>query len=199
MLKLAVDIVLIPSDIMMDKVIEINKSLVTDYGSDIVLNKRDCLPHISLFMGVINPEDIKAIKAELAGAAEKFSSENLEVESLSVTANFNGRKTSAFTLKKAEGIQGFHEDVAGRMQKYFSREVSAEMFFSPDSVNESSIDWVSSFPEKSSFELYWPHITLGYGEARNVELPIRFSPSKLALCHLGNHCTCRKILTSIDL
>ena len=56
-----------------------------------------------------------------------------------------------------------------------------------------------NYPEKSSFENFFPHITIGYGEINNFSFPIIFSVSKLALCHLGNHCTCRKILASTNL
>jgi len=29
--------------------------------------------------------------------------------------------------------------------------------------------------------------------------PIDFNVAELALCHLGNHCTCRRVLTSVPL
>ncbi len=44
---------------------------------------------------------------------------------------------------------------------------------------------------------------IGIGEVENeicgIEFPIQFTASKLALCHLGNYCTCRKILSLHDL
>ena len=33
----------------------------------------------------------------------------------------------------------------------------------------------------------------------NFSFPSKFAVPKLALCHLGNHCTCRRILASAEL
>ena len=56
--KIAVDVVLLPSDEMTDRAIRANTELVEKFGSEIVLNKKNCLPHISLAMGCINERDV---------------------------------------------------------------------------------------------------------------------------------------------
>jgi len=43
-----------------------------------------------------------------------------------------------------------------------------------------------------------PHISVGYGEITGLPSPIEFRATQLALCHLGNHCTCRKVLASAE-
>lgn len=58
MTKIAIDIVLLPPEEIMNKAIEINQQLADD---GIKLNKKDCLPHISLCMGVISEEDLPEI------------------------------------------------------------------------------------------------------------------------------------------
>jgi hypothetical protein len=81
------------------------------------------------------------------------------------------------------------------------------MVLSPPMASESTLAWIKNYPEKSSFEKFFPHITIGYGEINDYSFgfpqggvpPIEFAVSKLALCHLGNHCTCRKILASAEL
>jgi hypothetical protein len=79
---------------------------------------------------------------------------------------------------------------------YFSYDVTAEMVLSPPVANETTLLWIKNYPEKSSFKRFNPHITLGYGHIDNVSYPREFTAPRLALCHLGNHCTCRKILAS---
>lgn len=32
-----------------------------------------------------------------------------------------------------------------------------------------------------------------------IDFPVRFEAAKAALCHLGSHCTCRKVLATFDL
>lgn len=43
-------------------------------------------------------------------------------------------------------------------------------------------------------EDFLPHITLGKGTLDAKAGETSFTASRLALCHLGNHCTCRKVL-----
>jgi hypothetical protein len=85
------------------------------------------------------------------------------------------------------------------MKPYFSYNVTAEMVLSPPIAGESTLLWIKNYPEKSAFENFFPHITIGYGQINNLSFAAEFTASKLALCHLGNHCTCRKILAAIQL
>jgi len=74
-----------------------------------------------------------------------------------------------------------------------------EMFYSPPPVNEIPLFWVKGFAKTSVRENYRPHITLGVGKPKQAIAPVQFTTSKLALCHLGNYCTCRDVLWSTSL
>jgi len=74
-----------------------------------------------------------------------------------------------------------------------SYDVTADMLLAPP-ISESTLRWITDFPEKSAFVNFFPHITIGYGEIGVFSFPGEFSVSKLALCRLGNHCTCCKAL-----
>jgi len=50
-------------------------------------------------------------------------------------------------------------------------------------INESTLLWISSFPEKSGFGNFSPHITIGYGEIDVFSFPEEFAVSDIALCH----------------
>jgi 2'-5' RNA ligase len=71
--------------------------------------------------------------------------------------------------------------------------------FAAEPVSESTLLWIKSYREKSSFANFRPHITIGYGRSANLSYPAQFHLAKLALCQLGNHCTCRKVLASVKL
>lgn len=60
------------------------------------------------------------------------------------------------------------------------------------------VNFVKNFNEEHAFDNYWPHITLSQGRAENIE-PFEFTASKIALCHLGAHGTCAKVLKSFNL
>jgi hypothetical protein len=76
--------------------------------------------------------------------------------------------------------------------------VTAEMVLNPPMPGESTLLWIKNYPQKSAFENFFPHITIGYGQLDDSPFTAEFTASKLALCHLGNHCTCRKVLSAAE-
>jgi len=195
----AVDVVLLPDEAMTDKAIEANKELVEKSGEKIVLNKQDCLPHISLAMGSIDEGDITSVGRVLKTIAEKTSLPELSVIGILTSTNSVGEKVSVFEVEKTKELQSLHEEVMGQLGPYLSYEVTRDMLYSSGEIRESTLLWIKNYRDKSSFANFFPHITIGYGRIENGPFPIRFGASQLALCHLGNHCTCRKILLSTGL
>ena len=199
MVRKAVDIVLLPTEAMMEKTIEANKELVMKFGRKIVLNKENCLPHISLAMGCVGERDISAVEKVLKPVAEKSSLPELRVVAVRTTTNSVGEKVSVFEVEKTKELQLLHERVMDELGAYLSYNVTRDMLYRSGEIGESTLLWIKNYREKSSFANFSPHITIGYGEIENLSFPIKFTASKLALCHLGNHCTCRKILVSIEI
>ena len=198
MVKIAVDIVLLLSEEMADTAIAANKELLERNAAKIVLDKENCLPHISLAMGCIDEKDIDEIDAILKTIAQENPLGQLNCMGIYTSTNKAGEKVSVFVIEKTEALQSLHEEIMHRLAPYFSYNVRAEMVLSLSETSESTLDWIKNYSEKSSFENFLPHITIGYGEINNFSFPTKFDVSKLALCHLGNHCTCRKILSSAN-
>jgi len=217
MARIAVDVVLLPSDEMTDYAIEVNRELLKTFDNKIILNYENCLPHISLAMGCINEKDIPDIKEILRDIAKKYSFSELRVVDIRAEIIPTGKKVSGFKIEKTKGLQLLHEEVMERLAPYFSYDVTAGMLFSPPEVEEATLFWIKNYPEKSGFGNFSPHITIGFGEPRPSEglgetnkvesgpaqrlcrIDAGFAASKLALCHLGNYCTCRKVLVSAEL
>jgi len=195
----AVDIVLLPTEAMMDRAIEVNAELVKKFGKKIVLNKENCLPHISLAMGCVDEKDIADVEKVLKRIAEQYPMGDLSVVGVRVGTNLAGEKVSVFEVEKTKSLQSLHEEVMENLAPYFSYDVTSDMIYAGSEVEESTLLWIKNYPEKSSFSNFSPHITIGYGEMNNFSFPIKFGVSRLALCHLGNHCTCREIILSIKL
>jgi len=213
MVEIAVDVVLLPSEEMADKAIEANKELLKQCPDKIVLDKESCLPHISLAMGCINERDIADIEKILQAIAKQSSLGQLSAIGIHTGTNSTGEQVSVLQIERTEALQSLHEEVMRRLAPYFNYDVTADMVLSPPMASESTLAWIKSYSVKSSFEKFFPHITIGYGEINNFSFPpqgvlrkeslglrtIEFAVPKLALCHLGNHCTCRKILASAEL
>ena len=198
MAKIAVDVVLLPSEEVMNQAIEANKGLLKQYADRIILDKEYCLPHISLAMGCMDERDITNIEKILQTIAEKYHPGQLNIIGINTGTNSLGEKVSAFEVKKTERLLSLHEEVMRRIAPYFSHDVTAEMVLSPPMAGESTLLWIKNYPEKSAFENFFPHITIGYGQLDDFPFTAEFTASKLALCHLGNHCTCRKVLAAAE-
>lgn len=198
MSKIAVDVVLLPSDEMMDKAILANAELVEKFGSEIVLNRKNCLPHVSLAMGCIEKLDISLIEKVLELVAKQVSLGKITISGIRTSINAQGETVSAFEIVKTKKIQSLHEKVMRNVTPYFSYDVTSDMVYDKEAA-DSTLLWIKNYPEKASYAHFLPHITIGYGQIQNGPFPIGFQASRLALCHLGNHCTCRKLLASTPL
>ncbi len=195
--KVAIDVVLLPDEIMMDKAIKANAELLEKISKKIVLNKEKCLPHISLAMGCIEEGHINAISKVLAAIADENPIAKLKVTGILTSVNARGEKVSVFEIERTEQLQLLHEKVMKKLTPYFSYDVTREMIYGDEEVAETTLLWIKNYPVKASYKNFSPHITIGYGEIQNYSFPIEFFASKLALCHLGNHCTCRQLLCSV--
>jgi len=199
MAKIAVDVVLLPPERIMDEAIEANRELLKHCPNKIVLDKERCLPHISLAMGCIEEANIAGIEKILQCIAANHSPGPLYAEAIQNGENAKNEKVSILQLRKTKQLQSLHEVVMRELRPYFSYNVSANSVLSPPAADEATLLWIRNYPEKSSFENFNPHITLGYGHIESFSFHPEFTAPKLALCHLGNHCTCRKILISTTL
>jgi len=189
MAKIAIDIALLPPEEIMDKAIEINRSFESD---PIRLNKKNCLPHISLFMGVVDEEELGRVSEIVERVASGFSALDLEISKL-------GNERCWFDIKKSSELQKLHERVMADLDPYLTKSATSTMFISSSEISESTFFWVNNFKDKLSFENYYPHITLGKTKIAKKVVDIKFQASKVAICHMGNNGTCRKVLYLVEL
>jgi len=200
MAKIAIDVVLLPSKEMMNKTIEINKELLKNNEIKIILDKEKCLPHISLCMGCIEEDKIPEIKKILDEISTEFSQLNLQATDLKADIIPNGKKVSGLHIKDQEELQKLHETIMKKLWKYLSYDAKISMLFNPPEVEEVTLYWIKNYAKKREDpSLFCPHMTVGFGETDRFQLPIEFTASKIALCQLGNYCTCRKVIISSDL
>ena len=199
MSRIAVDVVVLPDERMTDRAIEINVELVKKFGNEIVLNKDSCLPHISLAMGSIEEADIAPVGKVLEEIGKETSLSDLKVVGIRSSGNSKGQTVSVFEVEKTSQLQSLHEEVMNKLSPYLSTDVTEDMIYGDQPVAGSTLLWIKNYRKKAGFENFFPHITIGYGQIEGHVPSISFAPSELALCHLGNHCTCKKVLYSIKL
>lgn len=198
--RIAVDVVLLPDELMMARVIELNRRLVGDCSTELVLNRRDRLPHISLAMGGAARADIAAIRTVLERLAREIPVKLLQVTGIqSPDADARDGSASVLEIARTDELQALHECVMTDMEPFFRYNVTEAMIHDK-TVAPLTLEWIRNYRRGASFQCFSPHITIGYGiVASELSFPIPFEVTRLALCHLGNHCTCRSILVSVAL
>jgi 2'-5' RNA ligase len=197
--RIAVDVVLLPDQAMTRWTIQINRELVRQYGSEIVLSEKTCLPHISLAMGCPDERDIDSIRKLLQRLTNETPVRRLNATGILVSTNSRGEYTSLLEIERTDELQALHEAVMREVEPFFSHDVTPTMI-ADDTVAESTLEWIRDYPQKAAFARFSPHVTLGHGKAQTDALfPIPLTASQLALCHVGNHGTCRKVLASASL
>ena len=192
MTKIAIDIVLLPPEEIMDLAVAKSESLNDD---NVKLNKEKCLPHISLCMGVLKEEDFSKAKEIIEEVAKNFSPLNLEITGIDVQEGYSG-----FHIKKIDQLQKLHQEITNKIKSFLSYDATKDEIYPSQNLNEKKAQsWINGYLKKSSFENVYPHITLSTKEAKQKEINVPFTASRLAICHLGNYCTCRKILFETEL
>jgi hypothetical protein len=141
----------------------------------------------------------------LKDITEKFSPIALTISNIRTGTIPTGEKVSGFEIERTPDLQLLHETVMRKISQYFTYDVSLDRVYAlPDQqVEEVTTYWIKNYQKESSFERFCPHITIGIGEVEGetggLKFPLRFSVSKLALCRLGNYCTCGEMVLLCDL
>ena len=184
MVTIAIDVVILPPENIMDEAIRINSAHADDA---IILHKKDAPPHISLCMGVIDENELPLIKALLADITK-----NISAIPLTITGIEDGH--ASFQIKKTPALQALHEAVMTALDSYLSCDATIETCYAPPPVAEKTLYWINNFKHNFSFAHYSPHITLGLTTLPGSTQEMRFVADTIALYQLGNYCTCRKQL-----
>jgi hypothetical protein len=186
-MKLAVDVVLLPPEEVMDIVLGVNKRAVIRGDTTIELNKTERIPHLSLLMGVLNSNDLSKVIQLLTEIVKQFQPLQLTIDSI---------KDQCFGVGFQDQLQKLHETIVTKIDPFFEHQATKDMYLESEGYQfKKDIEyWVNEFVNKHSLDNFWPHITFHSPEKKPVELPLHFVTSRLALCQLGARNTCRKIL-----
>lgn len=196
-MKLAIDIALLPPDHIMDLCIDVGKNCKQDIA--VSLNKVDNLPHITLAMGVLDDTDFNIVIEELKNIVNNIQPIDLTISKLYSIEVDSGKFSYGFEIIKSPELVTLHTLVLDHFYQYlFKYKSSQDMFYIKDGegFSNTSMRWVDTLYQTKykNIDKYYPHISLKCQDPKYSDFPIKFTANRIALCHLGNHCTCRKIL-----
>ena len=190
-MKKAVDIVLLPPDKIINLAIGLSRRAYEQGESEVMLNNIDRMPHITLLQGCLSEESQGDVVARMQNLSQTFSP-------LAVEIIKHGQ--DGLTIRRTGEIVRLHNSIMDQISAVINE------FCDYDSMLESkehAFDWAktiegyyfNTYIAQSSRDNFHPHITTFNSEEENdVDLPITFTADRLALCHMGDHGTCRKIL-----
>jgi 2'-5' RNA ligase len=198
MKQFAIDIVILPPDSVLEIAIRYNKVLRDNTQENIVLGKTRYLPHISLLMGCLTTDQLSDITSRLHAVAKAYNTLRLSVPGIHKD-NSGSDGVVSFEIKRTQELLRLHESIVKSCGAFLRQDADEVDMADPPPIKKSSLEWINRFISHACFENFWPHITLGYGEYTGTFEPFDFSASRLAICHLGNHCTCAEILAEASL
>src|SRR5687767_584482 len=109
MQKIALDIIIIPSQDTMEEVISVSKNL-SGAGTRFLLNLTDFIPHISLAMGVVEMQSIETIEKQLYELSLDCLEFELSVDHIYNSIQKSGENITGWGLSNPERLQKLHED-----------------------------------------------------------------------------------------
>jgi len=185
---IAVDIVLLLPENIEKKTIKINNEFS---DSTIRLEKERSIPHISLAMGCIKMKDIDELRNIVRKTLERFNPIRLLIDGIESWETPQGKNICGFSIARNASLQKLHEALMNEAQDILNHKATIDALYNSDTCDVETLHWINNY-RKTSFEKFRPHITLGFGAAEYGK--VNFVADMVAVCHLGNYCTCRKIL-----
>ena len=88
-----------------------------------------------------------------------------------------------------------------RLQPYESGAGDEAAFFRDalEPARRADVEWVRQFRTQAAYGRFDPHVTLGVGPLRQLDPLPAADTVRVALCHLGRFCTCRRVLAEWSL
>lgn len=194
----AVDVVIRPSEKIETLAREISQAM---WSTSPFIFDDTHFPHMTMAMGYI--QDVETAKKVLTDAMKTVDSFTVNISGITHgTTPLEGYTFNFFAIEKSPELQQVHEYLMNNLPFVdIPKDADTAYFVPTDEVISvpATIDYVNSFKSKSSFQAFWPHITLPAGEKERllehtVKFPLTFPVDALSLFQLGNFCTCRKLL-----
>ncbi len=154
------------------------------------------LPHVTLVQLLVLRDRLE----EMATAIEDVlgTQRALALHTTSIT---HGPAVSTLGVAPSPALDLLHRQLARRLDPFAvalppdgSRDSYDAFVDSGEPARPSDLEWVRRFRERSAYDRFDPHWTLGVGRLDISVEPMAFAADRVALCHLGRFCTCRKTL-----
>lgn len=187
----AIDVVLLPPEEVMERCREVNAYLWNRTQQGFLFDETH-LPHISLVQQFTPSELLGEVfdamhRVAVGRAPIEFRATHIRHTTIPDNIPFNG-----FDLAAPDSFFELQRVLIADLAQ-FATDGDARTFYTDpgEPIRDGSILWVRNFRAKKD---HHPHISLGVGPEPAFTGPFAFTASRLAVCHLGNFNTCRRVL-----
>jgi hypothetical protein len=216
---IAIDIVLLPSQIVDQLIIQLNQQFIDSNAADISYTFSSTLiPHLSLIQIFILRSNLTNLYKEIEELI-KIHPFCTQLTKLYIGPQFDSYHLPCLDVARSKELFSLHEQLAKLCNKYCfkpsddDRNMDKAFYkdFDDEIINPASISWVNEYLVHSSNSSYNPHITLGairqeeflQIQAKSHHLDFNEQQYKwlnqdIHIYQLGNYCTCRKQLRRIQ-
>lgn len=199
MSKIAVDVAILLPEEIEKKAIELNRALDTKYQK-IMLDKENTLTHITLCRGVLDEKYFEEAKNIISDITNEISEIELTATNIKSSVMHTGEEISEITIAKTQALLRLHDKIMTSLKHLLTYDATTDMLYSPPEPDEGTLQWIRKYKERHGQpEIFNPHITLGIGKGEDLEKPLNFTATRIALCQLGNYCTCKKVFKIFEL
>jgi len=194
---IAIDIVLLPREEDMEEIIRLNAELQRQSGViSHPLNAESCLPHISLNMCGIRTSALPLLESRVRAVTERQPALQIPA-SLRAKPLPDGQIISELaidpTAPENQPIIDLHEACLATTEGIELQELSLNAYVQSHDLNAEQVQWTTSFRHSVRENGYHPHLTMNIGNLERT-FDMMIVCDRIALCQLGNYCTCRKLL-----
>jgi hypothetical protein len=183
---IALDVAILPPPDVTARAIALSAALPQDdHGLRLDGEHR---PHVTLTQQFVREDEFEAVCGHIDGVLQ-----GLIPPRIVATGSGKEGHTIWIAIERTPELMALHERLMEALRGLERPEGTPSAFFDHD-ARLADVLWVSGFRLKSSFGAYQPHITLGHGDEPPSIEPFAFDAAAVAACHLGRHCTCRRVL-----
>ena len=148
------------------------------------------LPHVTLAQQFVAADRLDDVVRRLANLVRRAAPLRLLSTGLS-----RGRTTSSLRLAPTAALTRLHAGVMEALLPFDTGPGDASAFHSNgEPPRPADLEWVTRFRKQAAHADFDPHITLGVGAAPGAAPALDIVADRIALCHLGRYCTCRRVL-----
>jgi len=197
--KIAVGLVLIPPENILDLCIKVNERAFENGRGRFRLGRVDYIPHTTLAINCVHRASLDGVISDVSQIIKSQRAVYLEAREIEFYAREDGKR-SFLKLDIPDELRILHEIYLEALSSYSVNCDSADCLLEGDKtgMTDSTRKTVNGFATLYAREKYNPHITLGCYDAdqftQDIQFPIHFEANRLVLAHLGNNCTVRKVL-----